>query len=133
MTENPLHTAARPAMADYTVLYTEDGSAMTIPESVTEPLDALIALLSEDYGGEIAEWSRDNPVLLAALPDVRIEIWHSCTKAWCESEGIDPDEWTSGYWAGNGDGERSLRVIWYADNIYDLGEEAEEAEHAKTA
>lgn len=132
MSDTPPTSAAtrKPAVPDWTIMRDEDadGVAMTIPDGMTDPLDALIALVSEDYGGEVASWSKENPVLLAALDDVQIETWRSCTKAWCESEGIDPDGYTSGYWAPSGDGARSIRVVYYRDDAYSLGEEAGQAE-----
>lgn len=129
----PNTAATRPALAHWTVLSGgdhSDGTAMTVPEIAADPMEALIALLSEDYGGEGAEWSRDNPVLIEAVKDCRFETWHSCTKKWCENEGINPDEWNGGWWAPSGDGARSIRVFYYDGNAYDLGEQAEAAEVA---
>lgn len=131
MPDIPRGSAARRLLAHWTILSGgdhSDGTAMTVPDDMADPLFALIELVSQDYGGALAEWSKDNPVLVEAVKDCRFETWHSCTKKWCENEGIDPDEWNGGWWAPSGDGARSIRVFYYDGNAYDLGEEAEQVE-----
>ena len=127
----PSLSAARrkPPIPVWTVLYNEDadGTSMVLPDDFAgDEADALLELLVQAYGGP--KFSRDNPVIQDALPDVRVGVWHSCTKAWCEAEGVDGDGYKSGWFAPNGDGARWINVVWYRDDFYDLGDEAAKAE-----
>jgi hypothetical protein len=107
-----------------TTLNCEDGYALVVDDT-TEPWEALTTLLQDHFGGAAEEWRRDNPVLVAALSDLRISLWFSCLKAQREDMG-----WEENWWAEDGHGARSIRVAYYADNLYDLGEEADEWERA---
>lgn len=86
-----------------TVLYCEDGEAVVVTPGTT-PLDGLITLIKEKHGVTI---SPDDPSLQDLLPDVRIETWLSCTKAWREEHGQD-----DGWFDGSGDGKRSITVVY---------------------
>jgi hypothetical protein len=126
MTEAPERAAAGPFAHRLTgtILRGDDeGSALVVNEP-TDPLDGLIALVRDEYGGE---WSRENPVLVEASQQAKVQVWRSCTKAWREGEGVY-DEWASDWWAPHGDGARQVLVVWYPDSVYALGERAEAAE-----
>lgn len=104
-----------------TVFHGDDGDAVVV-EPGTTPLDGLLTLLEEGYGGD--RFAADNPAVLEALPSVRVEVWRSCSKAWREGEGVG-DEWTTDWWAPSGDGRRQVTVAWYDGSLYSLGEAAE--------
>lgn len=101
-----------------------DGEAIVIPAG-TEPIDALIALLDAVYGGGPDGFSRENPVIVEAAQQVKVETWRSCTKAWREAELGGVDETFTDWWAPHGDGKREVLVAWYPEHVYDLGDEAE--------
>lgn len=103
------------------ILRGDDNGVALVVNKPTDPLDALIEIVSAEFGGE---WSRDNPALIEASSQVKVQVWRSCTKAWREGEGVW-DEWSSDWWAPHGDGARQVLVAWYPDNAYDLGERAE--------
>lgn len=108
------------------ILRGEDpGVALVVNEPI-EPLDALVRIVQEGYGGD---WSTENPVLVDAAREVKVEVWRSCTKAWREGENVDlyADSW----WSPNGDGGRSLLVAWYPHDVYDLGERAHAREQGE--
>lgn len=105
------------------VLRSDDGETIVVVEG-TDPLDALIDLLAYSYGGD---FERTNPVIVEAASRLKVEVWRSCTRDWCEAEGVD-DEGTTGWWAPNGDGAREIHAVFYDGSVYDLGERAEEAE-----
>lgn len=122
---------SRRATAVGTMLNCEDGEAIVVPGPDASVLEWLTEMVSEGYGGEVAKWSADNPVLVAEAEKLKIETWRSCTKAWRESEGVDEDR--DGWWAPDGDGKRAIYVLWWDGSIYDLGERAEAAEEAMKA
>lgn len=104
---------------------TEDGYALVVEEG-TEPIDAMIALVAEVYGGD--DFSRDNPAIVAATEGERVERWHSCTKAWKEAENIEDFDSYTDWWASGGDGKRFVWVFCPGKSVYCIGEEAEELE-----
>lgn len=99
---------------------TGDGEAIVVADG-TDEIDGLIALVQAVYGGE---WSRENPVLVEAAKDVKIETWRSCTKAWREAELGGMDETFPDWWAPHGDGRREVLVAFYPGYVDDLGDEA---------
>lgn len=107
-----------------TVLRGDDSGVALVVNQPTDPLDALIEIVSAEFGGE---WSRENPVLIEASSQVKVQVWRSCTKAWREGEGVD-DGYGGDWWAPHGDGARQVLVAWYPDSAYDLGERAETAD-----
>lgn len=117
---SPLRSALPVGM----VLNCTDGHAVVV-EDGTAPLDGLLTLLQEGYGG--ARFAPDNPAIVEALPSVSVRVWHSCTKVWKESnwyDGEPEDDW----FAEDGDGRRQITVAWFDGALYDLGERAEAAE-----
>jgi hypothetical protein len=103
------------------ILRGDDAGCALVVNEPTDPLDGLCALVSEVYGGE---WSRENPVLIEASSQVKVQVWRSCTKAWREGEGVY-DDYVTDWWAPHGDGARQVLVAWYPDDAYSLGERAE--------
>lgn len=103
--------------------------AVVVSSADVNVLDALREAVASEYGGE---WSRENPVLAEVAAGLRIECWHSCSKAWREGEGV-ADEWTSDWWAPHGDGKRFCYVLVYPGSLYDLGEQAEPVEPLRAA
>lgn len=106
------------------VLRGDDGEALVVTEGA-DPIGALIELVNESYGGP--PFARDNPVIVEAAQGLKVEVWRSCTAAYCEAEGIDTDGY-DGWWTPDGDGKRKIHVLNYEGDVYDLGERAEEAE-----
>jgi hypothetical protein len=103
------------------LLQCEDGHAVVV-EHGTTPLDGLLTLLQDGYGGE--RFAPDNPAIVKALPSVKVSVWRSCTKAWKESN-YGPDDPDDPWWSEDGDGRRQITVAWYPDDLYRLGERAE--------
>ena len=101
----------------------EGGGHSIVVADGTEPIDALLDLMRTCYGGE---FSRTNPVLVEEAKGLKVEVWRSCTKAYREAEGIDSDY--QDYWSPDGDGRRSIHVLYLARSVWVLGEMAEEAE-----
>lgn len=110
----------------WTVLRDDNGDVgLVVPEG-TPVIEAVLTLVQETYGGDL--FSPDNPAIVQAAEGLRVERWHSCTKAFREAECIgdgDPDgEW----WAPHGDGKRTIFVLPFEGDAYSLGEEAEALE-----
>lgn len=105
-----------------TVLRGEAGSALVV-EPGTAPLDALLTMLEEEYGGE--RFAESNSVVAARAGEVRIETWHSYLKWQREDQGVDDFE---DYWGPDGQGKRSITVAYFDGSVYDLGDEAQAAE-----
>lgn len=103
----------------------DSGVALVI-ERGDSLVDALLDLVVEEYGGP--KFTPDNPAIVAAMSDVKIETWRSCSKQWREDNGAD--EWEA-YWSTEGDGRRLIEVLWYPDDVYELGLAAEAAEARK--
>lgn len=115
----------KPAMPPWQLLNCEDGGAITVPDDWTDKIGALTRLLSDYYGGE---WSTDNPVLVEALKDCRIAVWHSFRKGDAEGEGIDWEPGSCTFYGDAGSGAKYVTVLWYCHSLWALGERAEEVE-----
>lgn len=121
---SPPHAASVARMTGASLRGDDDPGVALVINRDMDPIDALREILTSEYGGD---WSRDNPVLVEASSQVKVQVWRSCTKAWREAEGVD-DEWSSNWWAPHGDGKRQVLVAYYPGDPYDLGERAEAAE-----
>ena len=102
------------------ILRGDDAGVALVVNEPTDPLDAIIDIVTAEYGGD---WTRDNPALIEASSQVKVQVWRSCTEAWREAEGVDDD--VTDWWAPHGDGRRQVLVAWYDGDPYALGERAE--------
>lgn len=112
-------------MKPWLPLRCEDGMAITVPDDHTDRLGALIELLHAEYGGP---FTRDNPVLVRAADECRIQVWRSFTKRDLEGECVDWDEGDGTYYGVQGSGAKHITVLWCEQGAYVLGERAEAAE-----
>lgn len=102
----------------------DDEDAISVPEGWTDVMGALLELLTSETG---AVFDRDNPVLTEEAKSLHIETWSSCTKRWCEDNGIYPEDYgATNWWAPDGDGKRSVRVLHYPGSLWVLSERAME-------
>lgn len=106
----------------WTVLRDGDGDcAIVVPGADTDPTEALIEAVQQVHG-EL--FTADNPAIVEAAKDLKVECWHSCTKAWKEAENVDDFD-TGDWWAPHGDGKRSIYVVAIDKSLYVIGDEAE--------
>ena len=110
-----------PVPKDWTVLRSDDGYSLVVPPGTT-PAEALAELLIAQYGGD---WSADHPGVIEAAQGQRVEVFHSCSKAWKEGEGVD---WDEDWWAPHGDGRRWVHAFSYDGSLYDLGDKLSASE-----
>jgi hypothetical protein len=103
-----------------TTLLCDNGYAVVVAPG-TSALDGLLTLLEEGYGSP--RFAPDNPAIVAALESTQCVTWWSCTRAWKEANNRE-DFWFDDYWAEDGDGKRSIDVVWVNGDIYLLGENA---------
>lgn len=105
----------------WTVLRDDDGEcAIVVPKHV-DVTEALIEAVQQVHG-EL--FTADNPAIVEAAKDLKVECWHSCTKAWKEAECVDSDL-DGDWWAPHGDGKRSIYVVAIEQSLYVIGDEAE--------
>lgn len=91
-------------------------------------LDALVEIVMQNGCPGTAEELRTNPVLVKTAADYQIETWWYCTAAYRELWGIEERDvpgW--GWWAHDGDGKRSIRVVALRMSGCDLAERCEDA------
>ena len=98
------------------VLRSEDeGVGYVIGHPAVLP-EVMAALLRDQYGGD---WKADDPEVVSAARCLVPQVWHSCRKAYREAHYLDDDV---DYWAQDGDGARSIEVVWYPHDVYELGD-----------
>lgn len=119
--------ASKSGMTVGRVLNTETGTSAMVVTEGADPLASLLDLLEEVYGGD--RFSPTNPAIVAALADVAVEEWRTCTADWLASEGLDLDEGgVTGWWASEGDGPNAVWVLSLRRDAYCVAEDAEDAE-----
>lgn len=110
----------KPAL--WSTMRSDDGTSIVVPEDA-DATDALLEMLVSECGGD---FTRDNPVVQREAAGLKVELWRSCSKAYRENEaGIDP--YCEDWWAPDGDGKRTIHVVYYDGAIWALHDEAEEA------
>ena len=108
-----------------TVLRGDDGLSVVVAPG-TSPLDALLTLIEEEYGGE--RLSSDNPVVVAALDGLTVDAWTEYSPARQEADGVgEDDDYSTRWWGPNGDGSETIHVLSFEGNVYDLGDRAHDA------
>lgn len=109
----------------WSILRGEDGTAIVVPEG-TSPVDALLSLVEEEFGGE--RFSPDNPAIVEAAHGLKIEAWHDCSDSQTRDEYGEDSDSLLGFWAPNGDGKHTIHVLSLDYSGYYLGELCEEHE-----
>lgn len=104
----------------WTLLHSEDGcDSIVVPEGTTFA-EGLCELLRATHGVDVEP---THPLIVETAAGLKVQTWHSTTRAWREGEGVDGD-WDT-YWSADGDGKRTANVVYYPDDLYALGDEIE--------
>lgn len=104
------------AKKPWTILYCDDGYAVTLPDDATAA-DGLSELLSYHCGVDLPA-----AALAEHAAEVRVVEWRSTTKAFRESEQLEDEP---GFFHEYGDGKRWIRVAWFDGALYDLADQLE--------
>ena len=105
------------------MLRDEDGdNSIVVPAADTPVVEAVLEAVCQVHGDQ---FQPDNPVIIEAAKGLKVECWHSCTKAWKEAENVEDYDSYNDWWAPHGDGKRSIYVVAIERSLYVIGDEAE--------
>lgn len=105
----------------WAILSGEDGTAIVVPAATS-----VEAALTEMIDQIVGKWFLNtNPVICREAATLKIQSWRSCTAQYLEAHGIDVEEYGGGgWWAEDGDGKRSINVLYVDRSLDAIAEEA---------